>query len=124
LHEYALMENVIAAILAELKKPGRGPGGPGMEVTLKVGALAVHSEAAARQAYEVLARGTPLEDSRLHLIIAPLTLTCPKCGYQETLPDGSVDPHDASPLAECPRCGAVAPVQGSPGVESIELRWD
>jgi Zn finger protein HypA/HybF involved in hydrogenase expression len=124
LHEYSLMEQVIAHILAELKKQDGPPPGSSMEVALKVGALAVHSEAATRQAYEVLVKGTPLEHSRLHLTIQPVTLTCGSCGYQGALPEGAVDPHDLSPLATCPRCGAVNPVQGGRGVESIEIQWE
>lgn len=124
LHEYSLMEQVIAHIVAELEKQDSPPVGSSLEVALKVGALAVHSEAATRQAYKVLAKGTPLENSRLKLTIEPVTLICGKCGYQGALPEGSVDPHDRSPLAECPRCGTVSPVQGGRGVESIELRWE
>ena len=118
------MEQVIAHILAELKKVDGPPEGSSLEVVLKVGALAVHSEAATRQAYEVLVKGTPLAHSRLNLTIAPVTLTCGQCGYQGPLPEGAVDPHDLSPLAECPQCGAVTPVQGGRGVEGIELRWE
>jgi Zn finger protein HypA/HybF involved in hydrogenase expression len=124
LHEYGLMEQVIATILDELKKQAGPAGGSSPEVVLKVGAMAVHSEAATRQAYEVLVKGTPLEHFRLRLTIAPATLTCGQCGFQGTLPEGGVDPHDPSPLTECPRCGAVTPVQGGRGVESIELRWE
>jgi Zn finger protein HypA/HybF involved in hydrogenase expression len=118
------MEQVIAHILAELKKQEGSLEGGSMEVVLKVGALAVHSAAATRQAYEVLVKGTPLEHSRLDLTIEPVTLTCGQCGYQGPLPEGAVDPHDLSPLADCPRCGAVSPVQGGRGVESIEIRWE
>ena len=124
MHEYSLMEQVIAHILAELKKVDGPPEGSALEVVLKVGALAVHSEAATRQAYEVLVKGTPLENSKLDLTIEPVTLNCQACGYQGPLPEGTVDPHDPSPLAECPRCGAVTPVQGGRGVETIELRWE
>jgi hydrogenase nickel incorporation protein HypA/HybF len=124
LHEYGLMENVIAAIKAELQKSGETPAGPSLEVTLKVGALEMHSEAAARQAFEVLIKGTPLEGARLNLIILPVTIACPQCGFQGPLPMGAADPHDALPMAECPQCGAIAPVQGGRGVESIELKWD
>ena len=124
MHEYTLMEQVIAHILAELKKLDGPPEGSSLEVVLKVGALAVHSEAATRQAYEVLVQGTPLSKSRLNLTIEPVTLTCGKCGYQGPLPEGAVDPHDLSPLVECHRCGAVNPVQGGRGVESIEIRWE
>ena len=124
MHEYGLMEQVIAHILAELKNQEESPVGGSMEVVLRVGALAVHSEAATRQAYEVLVKGTPLENSRLRLTIEPVTLVCAKCGYQGALSEGEVDPHDQSPLVECPQCGAVNPVQGGRGVESIELRWE
>jgi Zn finger protein HypA/HybF involved in hydrogenase expression len=124
LHEYALMQNVIATILAELQKTADYPGGPYLTVHLRVGALAVHSAEATRQAYQVLAKGTILENSRLHLTIEPATVSCPQCGFQGPLPAGAVDPHDASPLTQCPECGAAAPVTGSRGVLSIELRWD
>jgi len=124
LHEYSLMEQVVAHILAELQKQEGAPAGNALEVVLKVGALAVHSEAATRQAYVVLVKGTPLENSRLLLTIEPVTLVCGKCGYQGALPEGAVDPHDHSPLAECPQCGHVNPVQGGRGAESIELRWE
>jgi Zn finger protein HypA/HybF involved in hydrogenase expression len=124
LHEYSLMEQVVAHILAELKKVDDPPDGSSLEVVLRVGALAVHSEAATRQAYEVLVQGTPLAGSRLNLTIEPVTLTCGPCSYQGALPEGAVDPHDQSPLVECPRCGAVSPVQGGRGVEGIELRWE
>jgi Zn finger protein HypA/HybF involved in hydrogenase expression len=124
LHEYSLMEEVVKTILAELQKEGGPPAGSALEVVLKVGAMAVHSEAATRQAYEVLVKGTPLENSKLDLTIEPVTLNCQACGYQGPLPEGTVDPHDPSPLAECPRCGAVTPVQGGRGVEQIELMWE
>ena len=124
MHEYSLMEQVIAHILAELNQMDAPPDGNLMEVVLRVGALAVHSEAATRQAYEVLVQGTPLAQSRLNLTIEPVTLICAPCGYEGPLPQGAVDPHDQSPLVECPRCGAVTPVQGGRGVEGIELRWE
>ena len=124
MHEYSLMQNVVATILEELQKTAGCPGGSALTVDLKVGALAVHSAEATRQAFEVLAKGTPLENSRLHLTILPVILTCPQCGYEGPLPAETVDPHDLSPLVECPRCGAAAPVDGSRGAESIELKWD
>ena len=124
MHEYGLMENVVAAIMAELKNSAETPAGQTLTVTLKVGALEMHSEAATRQAFEVLTKGTVLEGARLNLIVLPVTLTCPECGFQGPLPLGAADPHVALPVAECPRCSAVAPVQGGRGVESIELKWD
>ncbi len=125
MHEYALMENVIATIIVELKSSGEEvQAGRPLTVTLKVGALEMHSEAASRQAFEVLSKGTALEGALLNLIILPVSVVCSQCGFQGPLPMGAVDPHDALALAECPQCGALTPVQGGRGVESIELKWD
>ncbi len=125
MHEYSLMENVIATIMVELKSSGEEiKAGRPFTVTLKVGALEMHSEEASRQAFEVLTRGTVLEGALLNLIILPVTVSCSQCGHQGPLPMGAVDPHDALPLAECPQCGALTPVLGGRGVESIELQWD
>ena len=125
MHEYGLMENVITVIMAELKKSGEeARAGRLLTVTLKVGALELHSEAAFRQAFEVLSQGTVLEGARLHLVILPATLACPQCGFRGPLPLGAVDPHEALPMAECPQCGALTPVQDGRGVESIELNWE
>lgn len=120
------MENVIAAILADLKKSGEvaAPAGRRLTVTLKAGAMEMHSEAATRQAFQVLSQGTVLQGALLDLIILPVTLECPQCGFHGPLPLGAADPHQALPMAECPRCGALAPVQGGRGVESIELQWE
>jgi len=125
LHEYGLMENVMAVIMAELKKSGEEVrAGRLPTVTLKVGALELHSEAAFRQAFEVLSQGTVLEGARLHLLILPATLACPQCGFRGPLPLGAVDPHEALPMAECPQCGALTLVQDGRGVESIKLAWE
>ena len=121
MHEYGLMEEVVKSLLAKLDDPEVDTEDAEMEVVLKVGALAIHSAAATRQAFEVLAKGTKLEKARFNLIVEPLTLTCADCGFQGSLPEGAVDPHEQLPLAPCPQCGAISPVAGNRGVESIEL---
>jgi Zn finger protein HypA/HybF involved in hydrogenase expression len=118
------MQGVVKSLLADLAKEKTVPPSGKVEVVLKVGALAIHSAAATRQAFEVLVKGTKLENSRLTLIIEPLTLACPNCGFNGPLPAGAVDPHEQLPLAPCPKCGAISPVAGSRGVESIELVLD
>jgi Zn finger protein HypA/HybF involved in hydrogenase expression len=123
MHEYGLMQEVVALVLQKLQE-GVCPETNNLEVILKVGGFAVHSAAATRQAYEALTRGTPLAGSQLNLVVEPVTLNCPGCGYHEALGEGQADPHDPMPLAECPRCGQVAPVHGGRGVESLELKCD
>lgn len=124
MHEYGLMEEVVKSLLAKLAEPGVETEGAQLEVVLKVGALAIHSAAATRQAFEVLVQGTQLEPARLNLIVEPLILTCAACGFTGPLPEGAVDPHEQLPLAPCPKCGAISPVTGNRGVESIELLLD
>jgi Zn finger protein HypA/HybF involved in hydrogenase expression len=123
-HEYGLVEQVVATVLAKLQEPGTCQEGSAMEVVLRVGMLEMHSEAAVRQAYEVLTKGTPLEDSRLTLEILPATLACPGCGFQGDLGPDQVDPHEIMPLTECPQCQALSQVLGGRGVESIHLICD
>ena len=121
MHEYSLMEGVVKSLLAELAEQQSMPAGEKIEVVLRLGALAIHSEAATRQAYEVLIKGTPLENSLLTLIIDPVTLACAGCGFNGPLPEGAVDSHEQLPLAPCPQCGNISPVAGSREVESLEL---
>jgi Zn finger protein HypA/HybF involved in hydrogenase expression len=91
------------------------------EVTLKVGALDVHSEESFRQAFEWLAKDTVLENARLHLVMIAPTLECPQCGYTGPCAADHAEGHDPMPVAECPGCGAVSGLHGARGVESIEL---
>lgn len=123
MHEFSLIKAVIDTILEQLKNQEGSPAGSPFEVFLKVGALELHSAKAARQAYQVLVKGTILEHSRLHLEMEPVILDCPKCGFKGPLPEGRMDPHDSTPLAECPACGSVSQVLGGRGVSSM-LIWE
>lgn len=119
MHEYSLMQRVMEVIQGQLEE--RGERAAVREVLLKVGMLDIHSEDAFRQAFEVLARGTALEQARLSLTIEPARIACAECGYGGELSQGQADPHDPNPYVLCPRCGVICPVQGGHGVESIEL---
>jgi hydrogenase nickel insertion protein HypA len=119
MHEYSLMERVIDSILENMAKEKLS--GPVAEVVLHVGVLEVHSAEAGRLAFEVLARGTPLENSRLRLIIIPANLQCPGCGFSETYSLDHDVGHDPLPPVACPQCGSPAVIAGGRGVESIEL---
>ena len=120
MHEYSLMENIIKSILERLQEEASTI--PVKEVILKLGILDIHSEAAARQAFEVLAKGTPLENSHLTLEIKPVMLECSKCRSLAPYPvDEHTHAHELLPVVVCPVCDGLAKLTGGQGVESIDL---
>lgn len=123
MHEYSLMQDIIKSILDRLQE--EPPSVPVKEVTLKLGVLDIHSEAAARQAFKILAQGTPLENARLTVVVKPVMLTCPQCNSETPYPvDEHTHAHELMPVAPCPVCGGWARLSGGQGVESIELVFE
>ena len=120
MHEMSLMQQVIDEINRQLDEQ-EADKTKVREVRLKVGALDIHSEAAFRQAFELLVTSTPLERARLDLTVEPARLVCAACGHEAALAEGEIDPHDPSPYVVCPKCGAVCTIQGGRGVLAIEL---
>ena len=111
------MENIIKSILERLQEEASTI--PVKEVILKLGILDIHSEAAARQAFEVLAKGTPLENSHLTLEIKPVMLECSKCRSLAPYPvDEHTHAHELLPVVVC---DGLANLTGGQGVESIDL---
>jgi len=119
MHEYRFMQAILEAILARISENTSEV--KVKEVALTVGAFEVHSEAAARQAFQVLAQGTVLENSRLTLAIIPPRCECWACGFANLVPWESRGQPDLLPVAECPRCGMPMRLTGGRGVEAIEL---
>ena len=121
MHEYALVQNVIKEILANLK--GRGITQPGKvkEIYLKIGQLEMHSFEAFQQAFEMLSRETALEGAAIHLTMLPITVDCPTCGFKGPYAAAELDVHDPPPVVECPRCKQATPVVGGRGVQDLEM---
>jgi hydrogenase nickel insertion protein HypA len=120
MHEYSLMEDIIKSILERLEEEKSTV--PVKEVILKLGILDIHSEAAARQAFEVLTKGTPLENSHLTLEIKPVMLECSKCRSVAPYPvDEHTHANELLPVVVCPVCDGLAKLTGGQGVESIDL---
>jgi hydrogenase nickel insertion protein HypA len=123
MHEYSLMQDIINTILERLEEEQATD--PVKEVVLKMGVLDIHSEAAARTAFEVLTKGTLLENARLTVMVKPVMLDCPNC---RALAPYGVDEHthvhDLLPVVTCPVCQGLANLTGGQGVESIELVFE
>lgn len=123
MHEYSLMQDIIQSILDRLVE--EHSSGPVREVKLKLGVLDIHSEAAARQAFEILAKGTPLENSLLTIEVRPVVLECPKCRTMAPYPvDEHLHANELLPVVVCPVCDGLASLSGGQGVESIELVFE
>lgn len=120
MHEYSLMQRIIATICKNMEEGTDFQGRQVKEVVLQIGALDIHSPESFRQAFEVLARETALSGSTLRLEVIPGSIACPKCGYQGACQE-DVDGHDPLPCTECPQCGTIAGIIGGRGVEAIEL---
>ena len=123
MHEYPLIKGVVRSLLARLEEMGGSRPGPGLEVVLRVGALEVHSEAAARQVYGALVKGTLLENSRLRLILEAPTIACSRCGFRGALPENAWESATGPYPAPCPACGASCAPSGGRGIKSLELTW-
>ena len=120
MHEYTLMQGIIKAILERLEE--EQATAQVEEVVLKLGILDIHSEAAAQQAFEILSKGTSLENAKLTVEVKPVMIDCPKC--RSVAPYGvgeHVHAHELLPVATCPVCQGLANLTGGQGVESIEL---
>lgn len=123
MHEFSLMEDVVQAIGERLKAEGITAPGRVAEVTLRIGALAIHSTESFAQAFHVQAKGTLLEGAKLDLQIEPAHALCTKCGHDESIGVDVVDPHDPAPTIECPKCGELCRVEGGRGMGKIDITF-
>lgn len=88
---------------------------PVAEVRIRAGAA--FSPEALQQAYEMLTPGTPLEGSSLVVEDLPQERSCSMCGRTWTVAREDLAGH----LVVCPSCGALSPIEGSTGLEVVEI---
>ena len=123
MHEYALMQDIVKSILERLGEEKSSV--PVKEVILKLGVLDIHSEAAARQAFEILTKDTSLEKAQLTLEVNPVMMECTKCGSAAPYAVGEhVHANELLPVVVCPVCDGLATLSGGQGVESIDLVFE
>jgi hydrogenase nickel insertion protein HypA len=103
MHEGHFTENIVNAIVDELKKY---PGKTVESVTVKVGETYHLLPDSVLMHYELMTKSTPLRGVKLNLIEDPLEVICGQCGKQ-----GSVEDHH---LLLCSFCHSaqVKPVSG------------
>ena len=118
MHEYSLMENIIDSAIVQANKSRISAV---KELSLKIGALDIHSVESFEQAFVMLAKGTVLADAILKFTIMPARLECAKCGFKGESKLNAPEDHDPVPVAECPGCGAIVTLIGGKGMQEIEI---
>ncbi len=95
MHEVSLIENVIEIVMAEMPRHGITKV---ENVKLRIGQMNLVSHDALVFAFEVLSKGTPLENARLIIESVPTEGCCRRCGEEFIIEDW---------LAGCPMCGGT-----------------
>ncbi|MDE2027607.1 MAG: hydrogenase maturation nickel metallochaperone HypA [Candidatus Omnitrophica bacterium] len=114
MHEGHFTENIVTAIIGELKKY---PDKKVESVTVKIGETYHLAPDSVLMHYDLISKGTPLEGVRLNLVEEPLKVLCGQCGQQ-----GPVEDHH---LLLCTFCSShqVKPVSGeSVTIDQIKFR--
>jgi len=96
---------VVAELISSLIPQLEAHDGVVRAVFLKKGDLRVLSDWALVNAFEIVARGTRLEGSRLQIEPVPVRVACCSCGYEgnaEIVEDE--DSHFSIPVLCCPQC--------------------
>jgi hydrogenase nickel incorporation protein HypA/HybF len=97
MHELGITRNLVA-IVSDAARGRRVT-----KVWLEIGTLSALMPDAVRFCYDVVAKGTPLEDSVLEIVAVEPGLACADCARVAAGPAGDA----ASPAAACPHCGGT-----------------
>jgi len=100
-HEYGLMEDIVAHAIEEAHRQG---GRSVARVCLEVGELASASVQALVAAFQALSPGTLLDGATLEVADVPGRLRCDACGFHGTVRDAGLE---AAPPWICPACGSL-----------------
>ena len=110
MHEFTVTESIVNTAIREAQKHDAKRV---KSVFLVIGRLTHLSKDQIRFSYEVLTKGTILEDSHLAIRIKNPRVSCTKCGYKG--PMGKIDNQITSEWIfslSCPRCGEQVEIVG------------
>ncbi len=121
MHEYSLAEDLIQTITGRLAIEKIDWPGAVSGITLRVGALEIHSVESFRQALELQCGNSPLDRVKWKIEVVPGWFKCEKCGREQQTGIGDTDAHASLPVVECPVCGSVCIVNGGRGIEPMDI---
>jgi len=103
MHEFSTMQQIVEAVLSEAHKYNPEKI---ICVNLKIGELTFLGIEQLRFAFQVLSRGTLLENAELKIENVKPQIRCTTCKYSGYADyDEKPDLHFMIPLLKCPRCG-------------------
>lgn len=103
MHEFGLAERLLEAVLDEVGKSGEHVVRV-VKVTVGKGPFAVVSEEELKFCYQIVAKGTPAEKSKLDISDIPAEIECSQCGGK----DGVVGSPENTSKIVCSECGSTS----------------
>ncbi len=97
MHELSIVASIVESVTESL---AAYPGARVVEVRLKVGALSSVIEDSLQFCYGIATADTPLDGSRLAVMIVPVVVHCTECGKE--------GPIESLQSFVCPHCGEPA----------------
>jgi hydrogenase nickel incorporation protein HypA/HybF len=119
-HELSIVTGIIDAVREAIKDRDIEAV---EEVVVEIGELMFLSPDQMRFVYEALTENTPLQGSRLTIVISRARISCEKCGYEGEI-TVEEDPlyHYVMPIFSCPECGGSVRITGGRDCYLREVR--
>ncbi len=122
MHEVSVISDIVNAILERLEEYNAKSV---KTVDIIIGDMTQLGEEQLVFAYEVVTRGTPLEDSELKIEREAIEVECGGCGYRgpvRVLESGDYVSHSI-PILSCPECGGKIKVVAGQScrIKSLEI---
>ena len=111
MHETVIAQQIVRAVREAME--GRGATAV-RTVDVDLGQLEGLTAEALQAAFDLEARGTPLEGAVLHVRIVPAQGFCPSCRQDRPFELPRREFHDIPPVA-CPECGSRLELHGGGG---------
>lgn len=110
MHEFTIASSIVETLIDLASKQGSSKV---LEVHLRIGKLRALSTEQVSFSYNILAKGTALEGSRLAVEETAGHVKCPSCSYQKEIdPEGDTSFHFGIPTLICPQCGGALNIEG------------
>lgn len=115
MHEYVYADRILQTVLEQIGGSRRAS-----KVTVEVGEMLGLTRGSLSSAYDVLAKGTGAEGSKLVVRFSEGGVQCLKCGFQGRLPARRHE-HVIDPAFACPDCGSSLRVTAGLDVKLVKV---